>query len=96
MKIWVDDLRPAPTGWVWSKTSRNAIDTLLLAGAGAVDALSLDHDLGGEDTTRPIVLWLCENPHYWPEVVSVHTQNPVGEEWLRGMIERYKPWTTTT
>jgi hypothetical protein len=91
VKLWVDDLRPAPDGWVWSKTSANTIDTLMLSNPGEVIEMSLDHDLGGEDTTRPIVLWLCENPSYWPERVRVHSANPVGVEWLEGMIERYKP-----
>lgn len=91
MKLWVDDLRPAPDGWVWSKTSSNTIDTLMLAGIGAVYEMSLDHDLGGDDTTRLVVLWLCEHPDYWPAKVYVHSANPVGVEWLEGMIKRYKP-----
>lgn len=94
MKLWVDDLRPAPSGWVWSKTSRNTIDTLLLSGPGGVAEMSLDHDLGGDDTTRPVVLWLCEHPDYWPAAVRVHSANPVGVEWLEGMINRYGPGVT--
>ena len=47
-----------------------------------------DHDLGGDDTSRAIVLWMCEN-EWWPESVMVHSQNPVGSFWLRAMIERY-------
>lgn len=89
--LWVDDLRPAPDGWIWSKTSANTIDTLMLAYPDIVDEMSLDHDLGGDDTTRPIVLWLCENPQYWPKVVRVHSANPVGVHWLEGMIARYQP-----
>lgn len=51
MKLWVDDLRPPPDDtWVWSKTSQNAIDTLMLAGLGEITEISLDHDLGGDDT----------------------------------------------
>ena len=52
--------------------------------------MSLDHDLGGEDTPRPVVIWFCE-ADYWPTEVVVHSANPVGIEWLEGMIERYKP-----
>jgi hypothetical protein len=90
MKLWVDDERPAPDGWVWAKTSDEAIAHLIHADGFDVpmDAMSLDHDLGGEDTTRPIVLWLCEND-WWPERVYVHTANPVGREWLEGMVDRY-------
>jgi hypothetical protein len=56
---------------------------------GWITEMSLDHDLGGDDTTRPIVLWCCEND-FWPVEVRIHTANPVGRDWLEGMIERYK------
>ena len=91
VKLWVDDLRPAPDGWIWSKTSENTIDTLMLSRPGEIVEMSLDHDLGGDDTTRGVVLWLCENPSYWPAIVLVHSANPVGREWLEGMINRYHP-----
>jgi len=92
MKLWVDDLRPPPPEWDddewdWAKTSAIAIGCLM---SDVYDEMSLDHDLGGDDTTRPIVLWLCENSWCWPERVVVHSANPVGREWLEGMIARYK------
>lgn len=92
MKIWVDDIRPAPDGWLWAATSRATIAWLeVWKGCDVViDIMSLDHDLGGDDTTRPIVLWMCEND-YWPVKTVVHSANPVGVEWLEGMIERYGP-----
>jgi len=96
MKIWVDDIRPAPEGWHWWKSSEEAIFFLSewkqLHGLGLIEVpkvMSLDHDLGGDDTTRPIVIWMCES-NFWPVEVRVHSANPVGVEWLEGMIERYK------
>lgn len=97
MKLWVDDVRKPPGWndgkWAWAKTSDEGI--ACLRDMGPYEELSLDHDLGvykgGYDTTRPIVLWLCKNPEYWPKKVWVHTANPVGRVWLEGMIERYKP-----
>jgi len=86
-RLWVDDLRPAPDGWTWAKSSTEAI---ALLAAGEFAAISLDHDLGGDDTTRPVVLWLCEHAR-WPAEVLVHTANPVGREWLTGMARRYGP-----
>lgn len=97
MKIWVDDIRPPPDDtWTWLYTSKEAV-LYLGTVKGNVDKglpneifeMSLDHDLGGDDTTRPIVLWMCEND-FWPVEVVVHSANPVGREWLEGMIERYK------
>ena len=99
MMIWVDDLRRPPTEWwVWKTTSASAIEELeelkWYTENGRTDRrpelMSLDHDLGGDDTTRPIVLWCCEND-FWPVEVTVHSANPVGVEWLEGMIKRYKP-----
>ncbi len=91
MKLWVDDLRTPPpfgTGWSWAKTSAEAIGMLRL---WEFEEMSLDHDLGGEDTTRPVVLWLCEHEDRWPRVVRVHTANPPGRSWLTGMVYRYNP-----
>lgn len=92
LKIWVDDIRTRPAwDWVQAFTSSEAI--LLLenhrSSGFPVEIMSLDHDLGGDDTSRPIVLWMCEND-FWPVEVRVHTQNQVGRVWLEGMIERYK------
>lgn len=95
MKIWVDDVRTPPDdSWVWFKTSRLVCEWMVAMVMSnpnfRIDVMSLDHDLGGDDTTRPIVLWFCEN-NFWPVEVVVHSANPVGVEWLEGMIERYKP-----
>lgn len=92
MKIWVDDIRTPPDGWLWCLTSEHAISVLKTVSqwhTNPIEIMSLDHDLGGDDTTRPIVLWCCEND-FWPVAVVVHSANPVGREWLEGMIERYK------
>lgn len=95
MKIWVDDIRTPPDGYWWVKTSEDFIDgmeVLIREGwrGDQIEVVSLDHDLGGDDTTRPIVLWFCEND-FWPVEVVVHSANYVGVEWLEGMIERYHP-----
>lgn len=91
MKIWVDDIRPAPRRWWWDKTSKDAITSLADHKRWKIRpyAISLDHDLGGDDTTRPVVIWMIEND-FWPIEVFVHSANPVGCDWLEGMIERYK------
>lgn len=104
MKIWVDDIRECSAefdylpgarrdrGFCIAHTSEVAIMLLQQFKDEGIEceAMSLDHDLGGDDTSRPIVLWMCEND-YWPKQVVVHSANPVGREWLEGMIKRYKP-----
>jgi hypothetical protein len=97
MKIWIDDIRTPPDkSWLWFKTSKEALSLLDSLYNSPYRELipfgtwSLDHDLGDDDTTRPIVLWFCEHD-FWPVEVRVHSANPVGVEWLEGMIKRYKP-----
>lgn len=43
MKLWFDDVRPAPPGWTWAKTVLEAIQHLE---TGEVQRASLDHDIG--------------------------------------------------
>lgn len=93
MKVWIDDVRIPPKGYgIWVKNSRQALSLLKFAQfkGWEFEEVSFDHDLGGDDTSRPVVLWLCESG-YWPNTAHVHSANPVGIEWLRGMIQRYAP-----
>lgn len=93
MKIWLDDERRKPdSSWSHSRSSAEAIHALDIYRQMKmkVEAISFDHDLGGDDTSRKVILWMCEHD-YWPEVVYVHTANPVGREWIVGMCERYGP-----
>lgn len=83
MKLWLDDLHPAPDGWVWLKTAQDFIDALQTYN-GNISEISLDHDLGDskQDGT-----WLCN----WIETQThigtlypilkwhVHSANPVGK-----------------
>lgn len=43
MRLWLDDIRPAPAGWTHVKTVQEAKDVLM---TGLVTHASLDHDLG--------------------------------------------------
>lgn len=104
MKMWVDDVRDPPASFdTWETGDRTKGFCIVRSSGQAIaclesfresgiemEAISLDHDLGGEDTTRPIVLWMIEH-NYWPKRIYVHTSNPVGREWLEGMINRYRP-----
>lgn len=91
------DIIEQPEGWLWTKNSTDTILVLravkriydAMGGWNMISEMSLDHDLGGDDTSRAVVLWCCEND-YWPNKVYVHSANPVGIEWLEGMIRRYK------
>lgn len=83
MKLWIDDIRKAPNGWVWVKTSTEAIKMLL---SHPIEEISFDHDLGGEDTAYRVAV-LIETKAYegkLPKMIwHVHSANPVGEKNIR-------------
>lgn len=95
MRMWIDDIREAEDDWLWAKTSQEAIDYLSLWKDNnfELDAVAFDHDLGGDDTIRRVVIWMIEN-EYYPTTVRMLTANPVGYEWIQGMINRYFPEET--
>ena len=81
MKVWLDDDRAAPEGWVHVRTPEEAIE--LLHG-GDVEEISLDHDLGldvgaRERTGYDVLLWLeaevAAGRARPPAVISVHSGN---------------------
>ena len=60
LKVYLDDERSAPEGWVRVKTPAQAI---ALLETGQVSQLSLDHDLGDDEgigTGYDVVLWMEE------------------------------------
>jgi hypothetical protein len=96
MNLWIDDVRPAPANWAGNCiTVTNSVAAIYMLELWHIkdarfECISFDHDLGGDDTTRPVVLWLAVNDA-WPAKCYVHTMNPVGRAWLVGMLERYGP-----
>ena len=93
MKIWLDDLRPAPQGYIAAKSvneARKIIEEAEKDGI-VIDLLDLDHDLGdcssdGGDAIK-ILDWLAERETYYP--VNIHTANPVGRANMERLIARY-------
>ena len=45
MKIWLDDIRPVPEGYVWCKSVNEAI-TVIEDNKNNIGVIDLDHDLG--------------------------------------------------
>lgn len=84
-KLWVDDERPAPgEGWVTVKTSSAAIRAINAPDKYTGDVefweeISLDHDLGGDDTGFKVLDHLIAHGQeygLWPAVLTIHTANP--------------------
>lgn len=94
-KLWVDDERPAPDDtWMVAENSDTAKRFLALQWECLNETyteVSLDHDLGGDDTSMKIIDFLEEFPHLWPQSVTIHTQNPVGRDNLTRAINANAP-----
>lgn len=76
MKLWVDDERPMPDNtWRQAWSSDEAILHLLQNWGSRLEEISLDHDLGAEDTGFIVLDWMIENSA-WPKVLTIHTANP--------------------
>lgn len=88
IKLWVDDERPAPEGWVWSKTVGNTIDTLILA---EVSEMSLDYVLGRGQTAMDILEWLRDHPDRWPPVIHAHSGSYDGRLLIEELVRTWAP-----
>lgn len=87
MRLIVDDLRTFAFPSVYARSSADAISALA-AYPGAWTELWLDHDMGGADTTMPVVDWLLQNKPFALTRVVIHTQNPVGRQRIEKALSR--------
>lgn len=89
-RLVIDDLRIMRFPARYARTSAAAIEAL--ADPAGYDEVWFDHDLGGDDTTRPVALWLEEQAFHGRGVAIgrcvVHTDNPVGRDVLRDQLTR--------
>ena len=100
MKVFLDDIRDAPNGWIRTRTVQETIDLLK---HHSVRSLSLDHDLGREETGYDVLKWLEEavimkEIDHIPDVILIHSANPVGrarmEQAIRSILRRRKECLT--
>lgn len=93
MKIWLDDIRPAPDGFVLAHSVNEAIEVIRKAEIDGVviELIDCDHDLGdyffdGGDGIK-LLDWLCERQTFYP--IALHTANPVGRANMLNLIRRH-------
>lgn len=80
MRVWLDDNRPAPPGWMWTRT---VDQTLRRIAQGGVTEVSLDYDLDATDpgkTGMDVMQALLEAAAagFATPVIHFHTANPMG------------------
>ena len=92
MKIWVDDVRIPPKGFVWAQSTNQAIELIKTAidRDFTIEVIDLDHDSGdfvkdGGDYIR-VLDWLEMNGYSFP--IRIHSMNPVGVKNMRRIINK--------
>ena len=96
MKLWIDDVRPAPEGYIWAHSVWRAIKEIDIAEmhGDMIELIDIDHDSGdywqyGGDYIK-LLDWLEETGRNYP--IRIHSMNPVGRENMRRIIQR-NGWT---
>lgn len=106
MKLWVDDVRPAPNGYFHAYSVKQAKELIkmmeicdshtwsLSDDTYRLELIDIDHDAGDyvNDGGDYIKLldWLEETGRNYP--IRIHSMNPVGRENMRAII-RKNGWT---
>lgn len=97
MKIWLDDMRPMPSGYTHHAYSVNQAKDMIKRAESLfelgekIELIDLDHDLGdyandGGDGIK-LLDWLAERETFYP--VRLHTANPVGRNNMQRLIDRF-------
>jgi hypothetical protein len=101
MKLWIDDVRPAPDGYVWCKTTPEAL-RMIRNHYNSIEEISLDHDAGelqyyGGDFIEVLKeMERISHSPFWPSDYKeafmqyrffLHSANPVGVQNMRAIIE---------
>jgi hypothetical protein len=89
LRVWLDDERPAPEGWV---ACRWPGEVIALLEQGAVEQMSLDHDLGDDahGTGYDVLQWLEEavaTRGYLAPTIHVHTANPAARARMLAAVD---------
>lgn len=90
MKLWLDDVRPAPEGYIWTKTVYHAIEHIQTREEDGhpFELIDIDHDAGefGPPDYIKVLDWLEATGRNYP--IRIHSMNPVGVANMRRIIER--------
>jgi len=105
MKLYIDDIRPAPEGWHLVKTVTEAIRTIYYDGlfGDPITHISLDHDI-----SHPVTVGSLQRPYPCEETyaavayfiamkysadnhpdITLHTSNPVGAENMQLILSKH-------
>lgn len=103
MKLWIDDMRPAPDGYIWCQSVNKAKSIIFNAEWGLenngkewtgksqpIEVIDIDHDAGDYAKYGGDYIKLLD----WLEEtgrnypIHIHSMNPVGVANMRAIIKR--------
>ena len=89
MKLWIDDIRKAPEGWVWVVDAESATREFL---KGYITEVSFDNDLGPDSLEGwQVANWLEHQVRMGvlpaPEIMKVHSGNPPGKARIQATLD---------
>ena len=89
MKLWIDDVRPAPEGYVWCKSVYTAI-TEIAKHSNEIELIDIDHDAGEYTRYGGDYIVVLEFLEYngFSCSIRIHSMNPVGVANMRRIIQR--------
>lgn len=99
MKLWIDDIRPAPCGYFCCRSVNEAKEIIKRYSnridfdnnfVDNIEIIDIDHDAGiyagqGGDYIK-LLDWFEETGRNYP--IRIHSMNPVGVENMRAIIRR--------
>lgn len=88
-KLFIDDERDPPDeSWTVVRTVEEA--KTILVSWDLPTEMSLDHDLGGDETVMQILHWMAENFYEeGPPPWKIHSANPVGRANMESFLESW-------
>jgi hypothetical protein len=90
-KIWVDDIRPAPNGYIWIKSVNEFIDYLVEHGINDIAVFDFDHDAGDYQKDGGDYIRCLDYLEYIGADginVRIHSANPVGRSNMQRIIKK--------
>ncbi len=91
MKIWLDDCRIPPDGWIWAKNSMEFCS--IIRADGRPEKVSFDHDLGDDSHDGSwCASWLINRGldlNWVPSQWEVHSDNPCGRD---NIVSKMRSW----
>ena len=101
VKLWVDELRPAPNGWVWAKTITDAIRYL---DHEDIEGVSIDYDISllvaigrktpqevhSSETFEPVARFIANAFEAGSFPIIIHSLNENGARILRNILSGWQ------